>query len=76
MILNKEKYSIQRVVIKNWLDNKPDCDITKEISHIALATHCPIILVVEFIMEIRGELSELLVLKKKLMEFYGVTDVV
>jgi hypothetical protein len=75
MRLIKEHYSIQRQPIKNWLDSKPDCDLVKEASSISVGTGCPILVVVEFIMEIKGETTELLSLRKRLLNFYNVDRV-
>lgn len=74
--LSKEQYAIQREPIRLWLKNKPDADIRKEISYMAISTNVPIIIVVEFVMEIVGRTEELLTAQKRLMEFYHIDGIV
>lgn len=76
MKLSKEKYSVQREPVRLWLKNKPKADLLKEISYIAISTNVPIIIVVEYVMEIVGRTEELLSTQKRLMEFYHIDEIV
>lgn len=76
MIFDKEIYAVQRKYISKWLDDRPGCNLCEQVSPIVEATRCPVIVVVEFIMEIKGRTDELVALQDMLMKFYGVTEVI
>lgn len=74
--LSKEKYSIQRKYIDVWIKNHPDKPLVDEVSYMALATGVPIIITIEFVMEIVGRVKELQELQERLMKFYKIDAVV
>lgn len=76
VVLEKEKYNLQREYIRNWITTKPDNDIREDISMIAIVTYCPIIVVMEFVMEIKGFTPELMAIQERLMKFYHIDKVV
>ena len=76
MTISKAKYQISREPIKLWLETKPYTDIDREISHMALYTGAPVIIVIEYVMEVLGRTEELLAKQRKLMDFYHVSAVV
>lgn len=75
MKLIKDHYSVQVEPIRNWLEGKPGCDLVKEASSIAVGTGCPILIVVEIIMDIKGRTPELLNLKQRLLDFYNIDKI-
>lgn len=76
MILEKEKYRLQKKYIADWIESKQPKDLCKEVSHIAVASGCPVIIVCTFLLEILGDNPDISALQIKLMKFYGVTAVI
>jgi hypothetical protein len=74
--LNKEYYALRRPYIHTWITNKPDVDLENEISYITLATGVPVIIVLEFVMEIIGRKEELVAKQHRLMKFYQVDEII
>lgn len=70
MKLSISKYQVNRKTVADWFNTKPDPDMSKEASYLALATGCPIIIVVEYMMDHFGRTEELLGIQKKLCSWY------
>jgi len=71
MKLSKSRYQINRAAVKAWFITKPDADLCKEASAIAMATGCPIIIIVEYMMEEFGRTQALIDKQNYLMKFYN-----
>lgn len=76
MTISKSQYQVARAPIKLWLETKPCLDLGREISHMALYTGAPVIIVIEYVMEILGRSEELLAKQQELMDFYHVDGIV
>lgn len=76
MKIEIEQYRVQRPVIAEWLRRRPDVDLVQEIAEIAISTNCPVIIVAEYIMEIKGRTEALVEAQNSFMRFYGVTELV
>lgn len=71
MIYDPELY--RRAVfpqVKFWLESRPDSEPHTQLSALALATSCPILVVAQFIGEIAGFSNELNATIERLKEFY------
>lgn len=75
-MMDKEKYAACRAPIKHWLETKSFDDLEKEISSITLYTGAPIIVVIEFVMEIKGRLPNLVAMQNRLMAFYHIKELI
>lgn len=70
MKLSISKYAVNRKTVADWFITRPNPNLPKEASNLALATGCPIIIVVEYMMDHFGRTEELLALQKKLCDWY------
>lgn len=75
MKLSREKYIIQKEYIRIWIDSKSEQTPISMISQITLATGCPIILVCQYIGELRGFTPELEAQMQRLMDFYHIEGI-
>jgi hypothetical protein len=56
--------------IEAWFKDRPDRTPVEQIGLIAIATHCPIIVVAQYLEELYGATTELNALKQVLAKFY------
>lgn len=76
MKLERAKYLLVRADIERWILARPDEDPVKMVSHLALATSCPIIIVCQFVGELHGFTPELQRIMNLLMEFYQIDSII
>ena len=70
MKLSISKYQVNRKTVADWFLTRPNPDMSREASNLALATGCPIIIVLEYMMDHFGRTEELLKKQNSLIEWY------
>ena len=70
MKLSISKYAVNRKTVAEWFNTRPNPDMSREASNLAISTGCPIIIVLEYMMDHFGRTEELLAKQKSLMDWY------
>lgn len=75
MHAESNKYRHQVEIIKLWMNNRPGLAPSDEAGMIAVATGCPVVVVVHFLIELYPEDEKLKTLKQRLLDFYDLEGV-
>jgi len=75
MVVDLDKYRINRRFIHEWFIDNAEGDVNAAISILAQATMCPCIVVAYFLGEVTGWTPELARHIETLRKFYGYTEI-
>ena len=75
-VIKKQNYLIQKPVVERMLNNNPDKDPYSLSGVIAVATGCHILVICEFIGELKGFSPQLVDKMERLRKFYNVEKVI
>ena len=74
--ISRSKYIRVKVVIEQWIEKNKDLDPVKMVSHLAIATECPVIIVCQFVGELHGFSEELQRIMHVIMKFYKIDTII